>query len=879
MELKKVYIISVLFILSIVGWMNSVFAGHIAGGEIIYKDLGAGSGAGTRSYEITLRLFRECNPPPGGQPISPLPGSVIIGIFNKSNNNNLLTSQTVPLTSNFDLALTAPNPCIVNAPNVCYQVGLYTFRTELTINPNGYVVSFQTCCRTNGILNLNAGTEGATYATEIPGTLLINNGINNSAVFNLKDTTLICKSTGFSLDFGATDADGDSLSYAFCDAYNGGGTANATPVIPSTPPYGSVSYAPFFGGTNPLGNTVTIDAKTGIISGTAPIAGRYVVTVCVSEWRGGKIISVTRKDFTLRIGDCELSAASLKPSYISCDGYNWKFQNESPSPGITSYAWDFGVPSDPAAKSTQPTPNYTYKDTGNYTIKLKVSNAAGCADSASAVLKIFPGFQPKFSITGSCVLNPYQFNNTTYAAFGVVDSVFWDFGVPSLTTDTSTKFNPSYKYNAVGNYTVRLFARSSKGCSKDTLQTIVVKDKPIINLPFRDTLICSIDSLPIPINSSGNITWTPNYNILNRQSANPIVFPKDTTVYFVTVNENGCINSDSVKVNVLDFITVELGNDTTICLSDAIRLQPKSDALSYRWSPDLYLSQNDIKNPTTTPLQNITYYVTANLGYCQDRDSIKINVVPYPQARVGNDTVICANQRIQLSGSIVGSSFKWIPNNGMLNASTLHPIVAPVKTTAYILQAFDTIGCPKPFNDTIVVTVNPLIIANAGKDTSIVETQPLQLLATGGKRYQWQPSSYLNDPTIANPIAAIPRGVEKMKYTVTVFDDANCSASDEVEISIYKTKPEIFVPSGFSPNKDGRNDLLRPILVGMRNLDFFNVYNRWGQLLFTTKELGKGWDGNFKGVPQASGTYVYTAQAIDYLGNLVQRKGTVVLIR
>ncbi|WP_204306850.1 gliding motility-associated C-terminal domain-containing protein, partial [Klebsiella aerogenes] len=83
-------------------------------------------------------------------------------------------------------------------------------------------------------------------------------------------------------------------------------------------------------------------------------------------------------------------------------------------------------------------------------------------------------------------------------------------------------------------------------------------------------------------------------------------------------------------------------------------------------------------------------------------------------------------------------------------------------------------------------------------------------------------------------------------------------------VRIYKTGPEIFVPSAFTPNGDGRNDILKPITVGITQLFYFRIYNRWGQLVFSTSSIGKGWDGTFGGVKQASGTYVFETLGADY---------------
>jgi len=91
--------------------------------------------------------------------------------------------------------------------------------------------------------------------------------------------------------------------------------------------------------------------------------------------------------------------------------------------------------------------------------------------------------------------------------------------------------------------------------------------------------------------------------------------------------------------------------------------------------------------------------------------------------------------------------------------------------------------------------------------------------------------------------------------------------------------PEIFIPSAFSPNGDGMNDIIRPKVVGMKQYNYFRVYNRLGQMLYSTSTLEQGWDGRLGGTLQPSGAYVYMAQAVDYTGKMINKKGTFVLIR
>lgn len=869
----------------------SSFAGHIAGGEIFYRYQGAGSAANTSKYEITLRLFRDCNAT--GANTAQLPITVLIAIYNNTTPSTRFGNQvTVTRTGLEQLTLGNPDPCITGQVVVCYQLATYTFTTDLPNTTEGYTIMYQTCCRTDAITNvvkeqITAQTfgEGATYSCNIPGTAALANGNNSSPVFAIKDTTLVCQNSPFSIDFSATDPDmGDSLSYSLCAAFNRGNTTGAADANYSFPPFGFVNYTNGFSGNSPLGPTANIDPITGIISGIAPVNGYYVVNVCITEWRGGVIISQHRKDFTLRVSDCALTGASLKPSYITCDGFTMSFQNESTSSNITGYLWDFGENNVPV--STNPTPTHTYKDTGTYTLKLKVTSSGGCQDSASALVRVYPGFVPNFNVQGTCYLNTYNFIDATTTAYGVVNSWRWDLGDLTTTADTSTRKDTAWKYSSPQAVQVRLITSNSKGCIDTIVKTVNILDKPIVNLAFRDTLICSIDTLRLNATvGNGSVTWVPDRvasisRMSGNNTPNPLVYPVDTTRYVVTVNDNGCINTDTVTVNVLDFIKVELGPDTSICRTDQFTLSPESDALSYQWtaSTGIPITANS-KYPQVQPLVSTTYYVTANLGYCQDRDSVFVLVAPYPQATVRSDTIICFGDRVQLSGNIVGAGFAWSPTNSLINANTLFPIAGPSRTTQYVLTAIDTIGCDRPVSDTVTIVVTPLVNANAGRDTFVVAGRPIQLSASGGISYLWRPTSYLNDPTTDAPIATIPETVDSIRYIARVTSAGGCFAEDDVLVRVFKNGPDLYVPNAFTPNGDGLNDIIRPVGVGIAQLQHFRIFNRWGQLLYSTSELGKGWDGTFSGVKQPAGTYVYEAVGTDQLGNRIYRKGTLVLIR
>ena len=403
--------------------------------------------------------------------------------------------------------------------------------------------------------------------------------------------------------------------------------------------------------------------------------------------------------------------------------------------------------------------------------------------------------------------------------------------------------------------------------------------QPPITLGFRDTLICVPDEVPLQASGVGNFTWSPLTNIRNANTGTPTVNPATTTTYTVELNLQGCVNTDTVRVRVVRVVTTRAMNDTTICLTDPVQLNIISDGLRHQWTPAVSLNDATLQNPLATPTGTTTYQVLARIGSCTATDNVTITTVPYPKANAGNDTSICYNTSARLNGSHDGNSFSWAPITSLTNANTLSPVAFPARTTEYVLTSLDNRGCPKPGHDTVLVTVLPKIRPFAGNDTLVVVGQPVQLNAEGGVRYLWMPPTGLNNPNINNPIGIYGREIDSIRYTVRVFNEAGCYDSAFVSVKVFKTNPYVFVPSAFTPNQDGLNDVIRPIAVGVREIKYFRIYNRWGQMIFHTTVNQKGWDGKIAGVPQGSNVFVWMVSAIDYAGNPIFLKGTVTLLR
>ena len=855
-------------------------ASHIIGGQVYYK-LKRVSG-NMYTYTVSMKLYRICG---SGQNIAEMPTSIILASFDRGN-NSYVAEYKIDRTSFEVKNLAQVDPCIVNPPPVCFQVGLFETDITLPLNASGYTIAFQSCCRDPFMMNIVAepipggrpgdlGT-GATYYIDIPGS---NSGAqnNSSPVFNKEEATLVCAEKKFTYDFSATDPDGDSLSYEFCDAYKGGRTTDQGGIPPAAvnPPYSFVSYVSPFDGQHPLGPNVTINSKTGIISGMAPAAGKYVVTVCVNEFRNGAKIGTLRKDFHVNVTTCvKQVTASMPDKYADCSSLTVKFSNNSTLG--KPYTWDFGDNTPLVETNTTDPVTHTYAREGTYTVKMYVDKNSNCGDSAEAIVYAYPLFKPEFTATGLCTEKETRFSDNTRSDAGDVVYYKWDFG----NGDTSNVKDPRYAYKTPGDYTVKLYARNEKGCEQTITHPLTIYDKP----PFSatsDTLLCAKDSLHMWASSSlpGTFSWTPaDHFILNPDAPDPIVYPPDDYTYKVTFEDaQGCINEKDILVDVRETIHVQTSTDSTVCTDDEVHLHAVTDGeYAYRWT-DLSGNQTvsgsaDAYVKPAPPLRS--YEVLVTLGSCRAADTVSLKVVDPPKPTAAPDTTVCFGVPLTLRAA-GGTYYHWSPAYYVDKSSAPVTIAHPADTTLFTVTVTDTLGCPKPVTAAVQVNVVPQVHAYAGNDTIVMLNTPFQLNATGGVRYTWTPPDGLNSSSIGNPVTTYNHDIT---YTVTAYSQEGCTGTDNIFVRFIKG-PEIYIPNAFSPNGDGLNDVFRPLPVGIVQMDFFRVYDRWGKLMFSSTTYMEGWDGTVNGQTAAVGTYVWVVQGKDISNNTIQRKGTVTLIR
>ena len=294
-----------------------------------------------------------------------------------------------------------------------------------------------------------------------------------------------------------------------------------------------------------------------------------------------------------------------------------------------------------------------------------------------------------------------------------------------------------------------------------------------------DVTICIGDTTQLNASGGSSYLWSPNIDISNIVVPDPFVYPTVTMDYSVlVVDTNGCQANDTVNVFVSPLPIADAGPGAVICVNDSAQLNA-SGGVSYQWSPAASLSDTGIADPLAFPIVTTQYtvLVTDAIG-CENVDSTIVTVNPLPTPDAGPDTAICIFDSTQL-GATGGVGYQWSPVTGLSNPNIANPWASPTVTTEYIVTVTDGNGCEN--SDTVLVTVNPLPIADAGPDVTICQGDLEQLNASGGVTYQWSPTGGLSDPNIADPQTSPP---STTTYTVLVTDANGCQASDDVLVVV-----------------------------------------------------------------------------------------------
>jgi gliding motility-associated-like protein len=440
-----------------------------------------------------------------------------------------------------------------------------------------------------------------------------------------------------------------------------------------------------------------------------------------------------------------------------------------------------------------------------------------------------------------------------------------------------------------------IYIETLEGCESNHVGPLT-----LVNPPFAvafDTVVtraCEVDSVQLVDQSIGVTQYAWDFGDGSTSTVpNPLHVYQDQGIYNITlVGTNGfCTDTKSLTVDLLHPIDAGYSfSEDSICNGETIFFTDNSQTTytaTYFWNFGDGASANTPNTShqyTTDGIYNASLTLTDFLG-CVSIESHEI-VVGSIAVEIGpQDTTVCLADSMMLYSHTTNSpyfsdgiEYAWSPtdNLGSPNAAqTTYYNETPGDYT-YVLTAT---GYPMECvaKDTLTIHVQPRpVLVNVTPDQVIKFGTNVQLHAEGVLYYIWMPPATLDNPTISSPIAS---PTEPTLYTVIGMNEhGGCRDTAEVMVDIDYSMTE-FIPSVFSPNGDGKNDVFRIVNMKFQKLVEFRVFNRWGKELYSTTDVNKGWDGTWNGTPQDPGVYTYLIRVNLPDGNTRAYKGNVTLIR
>jgi len=474
----------------------------------------------------------------------------------------------------------------------------------------------------------------------------------------------------------------------------------------------------------------------------------------------------------------------------------------------------------------------------------------------------------------------------------------WEFG--DGTVDSSATGNIKHTYNSYGNFTVKLSAINQPACNSENFSNIRVMPKPV---PVFDgpTVICDQDLgitlsdksyVPAGLGTITNWSWE-----VDGKRYSTKVLPQITVqhggslpIKLTVATDEGCV-SDTLKkslpvrhkpVAAFDYQHGILCENEMVKFSDLSHIPSGLNdefVAGWTWLFDGASSSKSQKPALNfIPGQHMAQLVVAtNYGCLSEpfEKGFSVNAKPYVALSI-NDSCVYKNlfySATDLKNTV--SNWYWDFGKGLEKGSNMVAKKFDLEgNQSFTLLTETDKGCKDTINRAFSIYDNDTF---AGNDTIVARNQPVHLNGMGGDKttYRWSPSTGLNNPNIEKPVAILDQNIEYTLYTVT---DKGCEKTTNIYIKRY-VGAEIYIPNAFTPNGDGKNDVLKVLPIGYKSFDFMAVYNRLGQQVFITTDWRKGWDGTVGGARQDAGNYVLVSKMTDYNGNVMVRKENVILIR
>lgn len=602
---------------------TEINATHIVGGQINYKCLGH------NNYEITLTIRRDCK---NGADSVYFDNPAVFGVFTGDNQRAIRVEDegifNMVFTKDDTLNEQIDNVCFGKNYEVCVHQSVYKKIIHLPFDERGYIIAYQRCCRNVSLQNIIDPLEtGTTYSLNITASDM--QVCNSNPVFGNFPPIYACANKNFEFDHSAIDIDGDSLVYSLCRP-NLGKTKPNPQGIPDNPPYDSINWRSPYSiddllNGNSGGVPLRIDSRTGKLTAVPNTLGQFLVGICVSEYRNGKLLSSTKRDFEMNIVPCGVRPiASFERTTDKCSGLNQSFKNTSTNG--TSFEWYFDWPRT-QLKSTLENPNIVFPNKGTYEIVFIITDGS-CTDTAREIITIIdPGLKADFTYKVNCASGLSIEISDQSKANGTIVSYNYTLN-GSIHNLSSNQKNPVFNLTGDDQITIKLTVTDDNGCTATISKNITVKQIDV-KLIGNDTTICLGNSIKLVKNPDPRFTytWSPTTDLDLTIPSNPIASPKTTTTYKVTITDGLCSVELEITVHVRNLVNIKVVGDTTTCDGKIILVASSDSTKQFEWS--LNSNFNPILSTKdtliTTIKGNTTVYVRAgNNSQCKIIKAIQL---------------------------------------------------------------------------------------------------------------------------------------------------------------------------------------------------------------------------------------------------------------
>ncbi len=511
-----------------------------------------------------------------------------------------------------------------------------------------------------------------------------------------------------------------------------------------------------------------------------------------------------------------------------CDGGSV----ELTSSAATSYLWS------PGGQTTQ---SIIVNTSGTYTVQ--ADNGTGCT-AESLPINVTVNSVPAVPVITASGPLTFCDGDSVVLTSSVSGSYLWH---------PSGAVTQSITVNSAGTHYVEVFNGSCSSVSLPVTVSILPNPGVPTITPNGLTELCAGDSVLLSSSPATSYLWYPGSETTQN------IWVSSSGTYWVEVfNPSGCSSiSQEISVTVHPNPVVTIVGDLIVCEGTTetytVSNQP---GLDYFWTVNGATITGGIGTHSIDVMfddeGNIQIEVTVvdQVTGCSASEMISVSSLSAPVAYAGPDLSICYGDTVQLQ-AYGGTTYLWIPSFGLSNPNIADPLAFPTVTTQYIVEVANG-SCTD--RDTMLLTVNPLPIADAGSDAYIMLGECATLSGSGGLYYFWSPGTGLSSQTTATP-QACPE--ETTNYVLLVTDLNGCTSTDEMTVFVTQYTGEISFPNTFTPNGDGINDKWE--IDGLEAYPDHNliIFNRWGNKVYDAQPYLNDWEGDCIGKPLPDGTYYF----------------------